>query len=199
MTWKSKSWILTYIHSDGFCSPQARVAGIVLHSRLHEKYWIFLVPLSLSGQFSTVTAVCHESIVLRHAPRWIDLWASASKFSFSVKRSEAEITVNNENLLLFISLRISKYSCFLPCRSQAGHLRVNFISQDRKLLPERRGREMMILYLCDRLISTLIYTSSGVECTAWWTIVWNWLCEGTFLMSGVHKLGELITNCNFCH
>lgn len=72
-----------YIHSEGFSSAQACVVGIVLYSRQHEKYWIFLVPLSLSNQFSIVTAVCHESIVWRHTPRWIDLWASASQFSSS--------------------------------------------------------------------------------------------------------------------
>jgi len=70
-------------HLKGFCSARARATVIVLASRLHERYWIFLMPLSSSSQFSIVTAVCHESIVLRPTLWWIDLWAATSQFSSS--------------------------------------------------------------------------------------------------------------------
>lgn len=52
------------------CAAQPCTAGIVLPSGLHEKYWIFFMPLSVFSQFSIV---CHRSNVWRLAHRCIDL------------------------------------------------------------------------------------------------------------------------------
>lgn len=107
------------------------VVGIVLYSRLHGKYWIFLVPLSLPNQFSIVTAVCHDSIVWRHTPRWIDLWASASQFSSSCQE---ERNRNQSMMEISVSLShsVSSNSFFHPAGGRAGRMRADFTTQDRK-------------------------------------------------------------------
>lgn len=101
-------------------AAQSCTAGIVLLSGLHEKYWIFLMPLSLVSQFGIV---CHKSSVRRLAPRCIDLWAGASWFPSSRQRHGTEIMVSDGNCDFFIVLAISSRlfrSCRVPARSRRG-------------------------------------------------------------------------------
>lgn len=101
-------------------AAQSYTAGIVLLSGLHEKYWIFFMPLSLFSQFSIV---CHRSNEWMLAPRRIDLWACASWFPPSRQRHRTEIMVSDGNCDFFIVLAISSQlfrSCRVPARSRKG-------------------------------------------------------------------------------
>lgn len=116
----------------------ACVVVIVLSSRVHEKYSIFLVHLSLSNQFSIETAVCHESIVFRLTPWWIDLWASASQSSFSCQK---EWNRNHRRWFCFcFCLSHLESSLFSTYRGHKGWSRFDFRTQERKQ------------WLCDMII-----------------------------------------------
>lgn len=154
------------------CAAQSCTAGIVLLTGLHEKYWIFFMPLSLFSQFSIV---CHRSNVWRLAPRCIDLWARASWFPSSRQRNGTEIMVSDGNCDFFIVLAISSHlfqSCRVPARSRRGQT-------NKRWLYSHTGpfhfRERLFLPVTIRLNPCRIKTSSSSPHSHVATDLFSWV------------------------